>query len=96
MWQGRWHPSYVSGQPHERARIPSSRAGQTGAFPRLADVHRGRAEGRTSGEEVTLFVTTGTHGLQFAAVAGRVWQLAQERGLGHRFPTEWFLQDIRD
>ena len=59
-------------------------------------MHRGRAVGRGADEEVTLFVTTGTQGLQFAAVGGRVWQLAQERELGTTLPTEWFLQDIRD
>jgi len=51
---------------------------------------------RTSDDEITLFVTTGTQGLQFAAVGGRVWQFPQECDLGHAFPTESFLQDIRD
>jgi len=37
-----------------------------------------------------------SQGLQFAAVAGKVYQLARERGLGREIPTEWFLQDIRD
>ena len=95
-WKAGGIASYVSGQPHERARIPSSQTRETGVFPTLVDVHRGKAQARASDEEVTLFVTTGTQGLQFAAVGGRVWQLAQERGLGHPFPTEWFLQDIRD
>ena len=95
-WKAGGIASYVSGQPEERARIPSSRGSQTGVFPTLADVHRGRAQARTDDGEITLFVTTGTQGLQFAAVGGRVWQLARERNLGHSFPTEWFLQDIRD
>jgi alanine dehydrogenase len=95
-WKTGGIASYVSGQPEERARIPSSSGAQTGVFPTLADVHHGRAQARTNDDEITLFVTTGTQGLQFAAVGGRVWQLAQERDLGHPFPTEWFLQDIRD
>ena len=95
-WKTGGIASYVSGQPEERARIPSSKGRETGVFPTLADVHRGEAVARTSDEEITLFVTTGTQGLQFAAVGGRVWQLARERELGHAFPTEWFLQDIRD
>jgi ornithine cyclodeaminase/alanine dehydrogenase-like protein (mu-crystallin family) len=95
-WKAGGIASYVSGQPDERARIPASSGAQTGVFPTLADVHRGRAQARTNDDEITLFVTTGTQGLQFAAVGGRVWQLAQERDLGHAFPTEWFLQDIRD
>ena len=57
---------------------------------------RGTVPGRCSDEEITLFVTTGTQGLQFAAVGGRVWELAQAVELGQSFPTEWFLQDIRD
>ena len=32
----------------------------------------------------------------FAAVAGRTYQLAKERGIGQNMPTDWFLQDIRD
>jgi alanine dehydrogenase len=95
-WKAGGIASYVSGQPHERARIPSSKGRETGVFPTLTDVHRGRAQARTSDEEITLFVTTGTQGLQFAAVGGHVLQQARERGLGTPFPTEWFLQDIRD
>jgi alanine dehydrogenase len=95
-WKAGGIASYVSGQPHERARIPSSKGRETGVFPTLTDVHHGRAQARTSDDEVTLFVTTGTQGLQFAAVGGHVWQQARERDLGTPFPTEWFLQDIRD
>ena len=95
-WMSGGIASYVSGQPDERARIPSSKARETGVYPTLTDVHLGKAEARTGDDEITLFVTTGTQGLQFAAVGGRVWQLAQEKELGHPFPTEWFLQDIRD
>ena len=95
-WKAGGIASYVAGRPDERARIPSTTGAETGVFPTLVDVHQGRAEARTSDDEITLFVTTGTQGLQFAAVGGRVWQLAQERGLGSTFPTEWFLQDIRD
>ena len=95
-WKAGGIAAYVAGQPAERARIPSSKSRETGVYPTLVDVHRGEAKARTDDEEITLFVTTGTQGLQFAAVGGRVWQLAQERNLGHPFPTEWFLQDIRD
>lgn len=95
-WKAGGIAAYVSGQPGERSRIPSSRSRETGAFPTLTDVHLGRARGRVSAEDVTLLVTTGTQGLQFAAVGGRTWQLARGRGLGHPFPTDWFLQEIRD
>jgi ornithine cyclodeaminase/alanine dehydrogenase-like protein (mu-crystallin family) len=56
----------------------------------------GKVPGRSSPDDITFFINSGTQGLQFAAVAGRVYQLAKERGLGHTVPTEWFLQDIRD
>ena len=87
---------YVSGQPEERARLPWKQPADDGQYTLFSDVQAGRAPGRTSPEQVTLFINTGTQGLQFASVAGRVFQLARERGLGTRMPTEWFLQDIRD
>ncbi|MDP9434870.1 MAG: hypothetical protein M3P93_06615 [Actinomycetota bacterium] len=64
--------------------------------PTLVDVHRGEAQACTSEDELTLFVTTGTPGLRFADVGGRCVAARPGGGLGHPFPTEWFLQDIRD
>lgn len=95
-WTAGGIASYVSGQPHERARIPSGSGAQTGVFPTLVDVRQGRAQARTNDDEITLLIATGTQGLQFAAVGGYVWQQARGRGLGTPFPTEWFLQDIRN
>jgi alanine dehydrogenase len=89
--------AYITGQPEERARIPMmGNAAQAEQWTNMVDIQTGRAEGRTSPDQVSLFVNTGTQGLQFAAVAGRVYHLAKERGLGQQFPTDWFLQDIRD
>ena len=95
-WPASSMAAYVTGQPEERARIPGSEASQGTQWTNLVDIQAGRASGRTSPDQVTLFVNTGTQGLQFAAVAGRVCQLARERGLGQAMPAEWFLQDIRD
>ena len=95
-WKAGGIAAYVAGQPDERARIPSSGAGAERTFPTLTDVHLGRTPARAGDEEITAFIPTGTQGLQFAAVGGRVLQLAQQRGLGTTFPTDWFLQDIRD
>ena len=95
-WKAGGIAAYVSGQPDEHARIPVSKDHEMETFPTITDVHQGLVPGRTTPGEITLFVTTGTQGLQFAAVGGRVLQLAEERELGHEFPTEWFLQDIRD
>ena len=89
--------SYVAGQPQERARIPNPHDDiYSGEYESLVDVIVGRAKGRQSPDDVTLFINSGTQGLQFAAVGGKVYQLAKERGLGRQVPTDWFLQDIRD
>lgn len=89
--------SYVAGQPHERARIPNPPEDvYKGEYASLVDLMAGRVKGRLRPEDVTYFINAGTQGLQFAAVAGRVYALARERGLGRETPTDWFLQDIRD
>ena len=95
-WGSSAMAAYITGQPEERARIPRSEPGQERQWTNLIDIQTGRAQGRTDPAQVTLFVNTGTQGLQFAAVAGRVYELARERGLGQPMPAEWFLQDIRD
>ncbi len=95
-WKAGGIASYVAGTPEERKRIPASRASQRGTFPTLTDLQTGKAQGRVDAADITMFVTTGTQGLQFAAVGGRVLQLARQKGLGTALPTEWLLQDIRD
>ena len=54
------------------------------------------APGRPSPTAVTYSERGNIQGAQFFSVAGRAYELARERGLGHEIPTEWFLQDIRD
>lgn len=95
-WKAGGIAAYVAGLPGERARIPLSKPPQTAQYPTLTDVELGRAQGRTSPGQVTLFVATGTQGLQFAAVGGQVLQLAAKQGLGRDIPDDWLLQDIRD
>jgi hypothetical protein len=51
---------------------------------------------RTSAEQITFSERGNVQGAQFFAVAGLVYELARERGLGQEIPTGWFLQDIRD
>ena len=96
QWKAGGIASYVAGTPDEQARIPTSRRSQTGAFPTLTDLQTGKVQGRVDASDITMFITTGTQGLQFAAVGGRVLQLAKQKGLGAALPTEWLLQDIRD
>ena len=89
--------SYVAGQPEEQARIPNPEEDlYKGQYESLVDLMVGKSRGRQSADDITCFINAGTQGLQFAAVAGRVYQLVKERGLGREVPTDWFLQDIRD
>jgi alanine dehydrogenase len=89
--------SYVAGQPEEQARIPNPvEDAYQGKYESLIDLMGGKTKGRQSPDDITYFINSGTQGLQFAAVAGRVYAMAKERGLGREVPTDWFLQDIRD
>jgi ornithine cyclodeaminase/alanine dehydrogenase-like protein (mu-crystallin family) len=89
---------YIAGQPDERARIPNPAQDNYKGdyFKYFMDVRAGRALGRTSNKQVTFFINAGTQGLQFAACAGKVVELAKQKKIGRELPTEWFLQDIRD
>jgi ornithine cyclodeaminase/alanine dehydrogenase-like protein (mu-crystallin family) len=62
----------------------------------LVDLAEGRVKGRTSGDEITYSERGNLQGAQFFAVAGKVYELAKQAGLGRAIPTEWFLQDIRN
>ena len=52
--------------------LPQGHNSEMGQYTNLIDVQTGRATGRTDPSQVTLFINTGTQGLQFASVAGRV------------------------
>ena len=95
-WKAGGYASYIAGKAEDRARVPDTRAESTGVYPTMLDLETGKVSGRTSDDQVTLFVGTGTQGLQFASVGGMAYQEAKKRGLGHELPLEWFLQDIRD
>ena len=88
--------SYICGQPEERNILPPARSVESRQFPTLMDLVKGRYPGRTSSDQISFFITTGTQGLQFAAVGGYVLQRAKELGLGTQIPDSWFLQDIKD
>jgi alanine dehydrogenase len=89
---------YIAGQPEERSRIPNPEVDnyRGGFFRYFMDVRAGKAAGRTDPKQLTFFINAGTQGLQFAACAGRVYELAKAAGAGREIPTEWFLQDVRD
>ena len=62
----------------------------------LADMLAGRAQGRTSDEQITFSERGNLNGAQFHAVAARVYEAALARGIGRDVPTEWFLEDERN
>ncbi|MGE3248089.1 MAG: hypothetical protein AB7J19_17335, partial [Beijerinckiaceae bacterium] len=62
----------------------------------LADILYGQKKGRTSADQITYSERGNLQGAQFFAVAGRVYELAREAGLGHEIPTGLFLQNIRN
>ncbi len=85
-------PKYGDGRPGRRAHgnaLPDKRV-------TLADLAMGKVKGRISREQITYSERGNLQGVQFFAVAGKVYELAKRAGLGREIPTEWFLQDIRD
>lgn len=88
--------SYIAGSPADRARVPRSHPPERGAWPTLLDLQTGQAEGRRTDADITVFVNTGTQGLQFATVTAHAVHLAEAANLGRPLPIDWFLQNIRD
>lgn len=62
----------------------------------FSDLSNNEKSGRTADHQITYSERGNLQGLQFFAVAGRIYELAREKGLGHHLPTDWFLQDIRN
>ena len=101
---------YLSGQPHERERIPKSwyKAVNTlnARWVPCVDWKTESPLGRESDEDITFLAevagsnfqsglaSSGIQGLQFACVTGRAYELASAMGLGKRLDLELFLQDI--
>jgi ornithine cyclodeaminase/alanine dehydrogenase-like protein (mu-crystallin family) len=66
------------------------------SFDDIADLGSlllGKAAGRTSPEQITIFANNTGMGLQFAAVGAYVLAKCEELGLGHTVPTPWFLEE---
>jgi alanine dehydrogenase len=59
----------------------------------LGDIPVDPQPARSSADEITIFANNTGMGLQFAAVGARVLAKAEERGIGHEIPTEWFLEE---
>jgi ornithine cyclodeaminase/alanine dehydrogenase-like protein (mu-crystallin family) len=63
-------------------------------LPELADLLLGRARGRGSDREITLFLNYMGLGYQFAVTGHIIWQRARERGLGQMLNTDWFTSEV--
>lgn len=59
----------------------------------LGDVLLAGGPARAHRDDVTIFANNTGMGIQFAAVCARALRLAEERGLGHTVPTDWFLEE---
>jgi alanine dehydrogenase len=102
--------AYIGGQPEERQFIPRrpKQLNEEINVPivQCVDWTTETPIGRQTDEDITVLKelssisrTNGTssdgiQGLQFAAVAGRAYELAEAKGLGKELPFELFLQDI--
>jgi alanine dehydrogenase len=65
-----------------------------GTLPTLPQLIVGRAEGRSTDEQVTCFINNLGLGYQFAAAGSVVYRKAKEQNLGHDLPTDWFTEDV--
>ena len=92
-WEARpGAPKHGDGRSHRRAHgvaLPEKRV-------TLADLVGGKANGRTSADQITWSERGNLQGAQFYAVAGKVYELARKARLGYEIPTRLFLQDIRN
>lgn len=101
--------AYLSGQPDERARIPHGYSERVRPVPShvrtvpCVDWQTGQPLVKPSDTDITMhsvfrgargLASSGIQGVQFAAVAGRAYELAAAQGAGKELPLEWFLQDI--
>lgn len=62
--------------------------------PTLAEIIAGKAAGRTTAAQTTVFVNLPGLGLQFAAVGAALYAKARAAKRGHELPTEWFTEDV--
>lgn len=61
----------------------------------LADVVAGKARARTADDQITLFKQNAGLGIWYAAIGGRVFETARQRGIGSSVSRDLFLQAMR-
>ena len=62
--------------------------------PELCDVVTEKVKARVNDSEINCFLNNIGLGFQFSAVAGKVYELAREKGLGKELPLDWFTQPV--
>jgi alanine dehydrogenase len=62
----------------------------------FADLLSNPSRGRRNEEQITFSERGNIHGIEFAAVAGHLYEKAQAAGLGQILPSSLFLQSIRN
>ncbi len=65
-----------------------------GDMPTLPDLLLGRAPGRRTPEQVTMFLNYAGLGFQFAGTGHVIYQNALRLGLGHKLPTDWLTSEL--
>ena len=78
----------------EAARDRVSQAMGAEARPTLAELLLGRAAGRQSPGEVTLFLNYAGIGYQFAATGHVIYRRARALGLGREIDTDWLTSEL--
>jgi ornithine cyclodeaminase/alanine dehydrogenase-like protein (mu-crystallin family) len=61
----------------------------------FSDLVGGNAPRRARRDDITVFKNNGGVGMQFAAVAPGVYELARERGIGRQLPVAWFVEKMK-
>ncbi len=77
------------------ARLQRGRGYPWHRYPELPDLVAGRIPGRTTDDQLTLFMNNFGIGIQFAALGARAATAAHERGLGQEIPSDWFLESLQ-
>lgn len=98
-------PARLITLPGEETKIPEFGKGDyarselqgTGADwtdkPELSEIMAGKSQGRQNRRDITCMLNYVGLGLQFAAVAARIYHLAKAQGLGKEVPGDWFVQE---
>ena len=84
-------PEFGKGD-YARSELKGTRADWTDK-PELSEIMARKKKGRQNRGDITCMLNYVGLGLQFAAVAARIYQLAKAQGLGKEVPTDWFVQE---